>query len=346
MSGSETATRNTLPAMTRRRLLQTGVALGTACGLAPLSSSLFAAGSSAIPDPEDAGMLAVDGGRIWYRVNGRRHFASGRTPLVVVHGGPGASHHYLLPLTDLADERPVILYDQLDSGRSERPGDRANWTVARFVSELHALRAALGLDRLCLLGSSCGATWAAEYAMQQPHGLRSVVLASPFLSAKRWTTDTTRLRAALPADVLATMRRHERAGTTASDEYHQAELVWARRHVCRLDPWPDYVMQSFELFNADLYGYLWGPSESLVTGVLKDYEAEPRLSRINVPVLYTCGEHDEATPDSTRAFQMATLGAKLEVFADASHTPQAETRAAFIASLRKFLAKTESDARG
>ena len=83
MSGSETATWNTLPAMTRRRLLQTGVALGTACGLAPLSSSLFAAGSSAIPDPEDAGMLAVDGGRIWYRVNGRGHFASGRTPLVV-----------------------------------------------------------------------------------------------------------------------------------------------------------------------------------------------------------------------------------------------------------------------
>ena len=67
-------------------------------------------------EPTKAGFVPVKGGRIWYRMNGNEHFAKGKTPLIVIHGGPGFSHHYLLPLVDLADERPVILYDQLDSG--------------------------------------------------------------------------------------------------------------------------------------------------------------------------------------------------------------------------------------
>ena len=116
----------------------------------------FEPAEAAIPDPEIAGYVAVEGGRVWYRINGIEHFAEGKMPLLVIHGGPGFSHHYLLTLTDLADERPVILYDQLDSGTSDRPGDPANWTVERFVDEVDHVRSALGLDRLVVLGSSWG----------------------------------------------------------------------------------------------------------------------------------------------------------------------------------------------
>jgi len=111
---------------------------------------------SATPDPEIAGYVAVQGGRVWYRINGTEHFADGKMPLLVIHGGPGFSHHYLLTLTDLADERPVIFYDQLDSGNSDRPGEAANWTVDRFVDEIDHLRDALGST-----GWSC---WAARGA--------------------------------------------------------------------------------------------------------------------------------------------------------------------------------------
>lgn len=295
-----------------------------------------------IPDPDDAGYIAVEGGRIWYRVDGRRHFARGKIPLVVLHGGPGASHHYLLPLVALSDERPVVFYDQLDSGRADHPGEEVHWTVARFVSEIDALRNALGLDRLVVLGSSCGATWAAEYAVKRPPGLVGTVLASPFLSAKRWISDAARLRAALPAAVLATLERHERAGSTDSEEYHEADMEWIRRHVCRLDPWPDYINHTFELFNAKLYGYMRDPSESRLTGLLKNYDIEPGLAEIRVPSLYTCGEFDEATPASTRMLAAVTPGARFEEFAGASHMPHAETPEPYLASLRAFLLQAES----
>lgn len=315
----------------------------TAAGLMSWVHRGFGASSAdRFPVPDDAGTIAVEGGRIWYRINGRRHFANGRAPLLVLHGGPGASHHYLLPLLDLADDRPVIFYDQLDSGNADRPGREENWTVQRFVGEIHAIRNALGLDRLFTLGSSCGATWCAEYAMDNPGGLLGSVLGSPFLSAKRWMADAKALRSALPENVRTTLSAHEAAGTTDSDAYHDADMVWNRRHVCRLDPFPDYVLAAFEQFNYDLYNHMWGPSESLVTGTLKDYEAEPRLGLIESPVLYTCGEHDEATPASTAAFTAATPGAVMQTFAHASHMPHAETRGLYVTALRAFFADNET----
>ena len=131
-------------------------------------------------------------------MNGNEHFAKGITPLIVIHGGPGFSHHYLLPLVDLADERPVILYDQLDSGRSDRPNSPVNWKVERFVSEIDALRETLELDCVFLLGNSWGVTVAAEYAISQPAGLVAVVLSSPLISTKRWIAENTEYRNQLP----------------------------------------------------------------------------------------------------------------------------------------------------
>ncbi len=330
----------TVPAR-RRWLMGLGGTMATlACAPLPLGATAPAA----IPDPDDAGYVTVAGGRVWYRLNGRRHFARGRAPLLIAHGGPGASHHYLLPLVALADERPVIFYDQLDCGHADRPGDVGNWNTARFVAEIDALRNALGLDRVVVSGSSCGATWAAEYAMNNPPGLLGSIFASPFLSAKRWRADAARLRAALPDDVRATLERHERDGTTDSEAYHAADQVWIRRHVCRLDPFPPYVLCAFELFNGALYNYMWGPSESHLSGQLASYEAEHRLGRIETPVLYTCGEFDEATPHSTGAYAQATRGAELAVIAGASHMPHAETSADYLAVVRKFLNRLDPEA--
>jgi L-proline amide hydrolase len=103
-------------------------------------------------DPEAAGYVGVQGGRIWYRINGRDH--ADRAPIVCITGGPGMSHHYMYPFLALADERPVVLYDQLDTGNADRPGDPANWRIERFVDEIVHLRASLDLDRLVLVGNS------------------------------------------------------------------------------------------------------------------------------------------------------------------------------------------------
>ena len=296
---------------------------------------------AAIPDPEIAGYIAVEGGRVWYRLNGSRHFAAGKMPLLVIHGGPGFSHHYLLTLTDLADERPVILYDQLDSGNSDRPGDPKNWTVERFVDEVDHVRNALGLDRLIVLGSSWGGSVAAAYASRRPPGLVGLVLASPLISTERWIADNTAYREQLPEETRKILDEHEAAGTTDSPEYQEAVMAFYTRHLNRMDPWPDELNRAFELANLDLYVTMWGNTEFNATGTLKDFDVSGDLGRIEVPTLMICGEYDEATPAACRDFAAKIPDAGVEILKDASHTGHLEQRDAFMAKLRAFLAVLE-----
>jgi proline-specific peptidase len=104
-------------------------------------------------------------------------------------------------------------------------------TVGRFVSEVDDVRAALGLDRLIVLGSSWGGTVAAEYAIARRAGLVGLVLASPLISTPRWIADNSAYRKELPADVQKVLDEHEVAGTTDKKEYQDAVMVFYRRHL-------------------------------------------------------------------------------------------------------------------
>ena len=125
--------------------------------LLPLALLAFVGCSTPRLQPHE-GFVAVPGGRVWYKVVG----SGSGTPLLLLHGGPGATSHYLEPLSALGDERPVIFYDQLGCGRSDRPSDTNLWRVERFVEELKMVRQTLGLRRLHILGHSWGAMLAAE----------------------------------------------------------------------------------------------------------------------------------------------------------------------------------------
>lgn len=93
-----------------------------------------------------------------------------------------------------------------------------------------------------------------------------------------------------------TLDDHEAAGTTDSQAYQDAVMVFYMRHLCRLDPWPDEVLTAFALANFDLTITMWGNTEFNATGTLRDYDATARLGKIRAPTLFTCGEFDEATP--------------------------------------------------
>ena len=321
--------------MDRRRF--SALCLTTMASLQSRIANSATATSEWLPEPEEAGYIATPQGRLWYRINGKRHFSSGKTPLLCLHGGPGATHHYLLPIVDLADERPVVFYDQLDCGLSDRPNDPANWTVGRFVNEIDIVRNALKFSKVALYGNSCGSTWIAPYAASNPKGLQAAIFASPYLASQPFLNDTARLRAALPPDILAVMEQHEQAGTTDSDAYHEAVYVWYQRHVCRNKQWPPYLMRTIELFSNDLYSHMWGPAEPKLTGTLKTFDATPMLAKIKCPSWFVCGEYDEMTPATTRAFAELTSGALFTSINDASHTPHIEQREVFMREARKFL---------
>lgn len=319
-----------------RRVFTKGMVLSSLMVQSKLSLSLEQH-SDFIPAPEESGYIATQGGNIWYRINGKEHFAKGKTPLLCLHGGPGSSHNYLLPLVDLAAERPVILYDQLDCGLSDRPGKKENWTVERFVSEIDSIREALNLSEIALYGNSCGATWIAPYASKIPNGLNAVIFGSPFLAAEPFVKDVNRLRKELPDEIRKVLEHHEEQGTTNSDEYHEAVFFWYKRHVCRVQPWPDHIMRTIELFSNDLYEYMWGPSEPKLTGTLSTFDVTEDLKRIKSPCWYVCGEFDEMTPKTTEAFSKLTPGAEFTSIKNASHTPHIEQRQEFMALASRFL---------
>ena len=292
------------------------------------------------------GFADFNGWQTWYRVEGELS-PGGPAPLVTLHGGPGATHDYLLSLADLADNgRAVVFYDQLGNGKSthlpERMGDGGFWTPELFVRELQNLVEHLGIaDRHHVLGQSWGGFLAQEYALTQPHGLRSLTLANTAASFPDFLAEANRLRAELPPEVEATLRRHEAAGTTGDPEYEDACMVFYKRHLCRLDEWPEEVTRAFDEIGKDptVYHTMNGPSEFHVIGSLKDWQAKDRLGRIGVPTLVISGRYDEATPALQETLGEGIPDTEQVILAESSHMPFWEERDAFMAAVSDWLTR-------
>jgi proline iminopeptidase len=287
--------------------------------------------------PTREGRVEVPGGSVWYGVAG----AGDGVPLLTLHGGPGFPHDYLEPLAALADERPVVFYDQLGCGQSDRPSDASLWRIERFVAELAAVRAALDLDRVHLFGHSWGTMLAVDYLLGRPTGVLSAVLASPCISMPRWITDLAEYRRDLPPDVQDALDRNEAAGTTDSPEYAQATLAFYERHLCRVQPPPYPLIASMQGAGAEPYLTMWGPTEFYVTGNLHGYDRTPRLGELALPVLFTCGRYDEATPAATRDYAQHLPGAGVAIFEQSAHVPHLEEPDAYVEVLRGFLRRVE-----
>lgn len=285
----------------------------------------------------DEGYVEVPGGRVWYRSVGE-----GGVPLLCLHGGPGFPHDYLEELEGLADRRRVLFYDQLGCGRSERPDDESLWTVERFVEELATVREALGLERLHLFGSSWGGMLAMQYVLDRRPSLDSLILCSSPASIPRWVEDCGRLLEELPEDVQEVIRRHEEQGFTDCPEYAAAILVFYKRHVCRLDPWPPGLERAFAGAGLQVYHHMNGPSEFTVVGTIKDWDVTERLAEISVRTLLVGGRHDECRPEHLADMQTRIAGSDLVILEESSHLSFAEERDRFLEVVNSFLESVES----
>jgi len=281
--------------------------------------------------------VEVPGGKVWYRIVG----SGPRTPLLVLHGGPGAPSYYLKPLAAIADERPVVFYDQLGAGHSDHPTDTTLWTIDRFVQELAAVRQALKLKDVHLYGSSWGAMLALESFLDHPSGIRSLILSSPPLSIPLWIHDADSLRATLPDSIQQAITRHEREGTVDSPEYQAAMMYFFHQFGSRSDPWSPDVDSTLSQLGQSVYRHMWGPSEFTITGTLKDYDRTDRLHEIDVPTLFTAGRYDEATPSTVGYFHSLVPGSRFEVFEHSAHLTVQDEPEKYTRVIRDFLRDVE-----
>ena len=286
------------------------------------------------------GYIEVPGGRVWCRVVGTDRPG---TPVLCLHGGPGKPHDSLEPLEDLAAARPVVFYDQLGCGRSDRPADDSLWNTERFVEELAVVQAALGLERPHLFGNSWGGWLALQYTLDRRPPLASLILSSSPPSVPRWISDCAELRAELDEPVRRVLDHHEAAGYFSCPEYQWAVTQFYRRHLCRQDPWPACLERTFAGLGGDVYLTMWGPSEfGPVTGRLNGWDVTDRLLEIGVPTLVTGGRYDEARPEHLAVLANGMRDAELVIFENSSHLAFVEERERYIEVVSDFLTRIEA----
>lgn len=278
------------------------------------------------------GAVAGPHGSLYYRIVGD----ADAVPLLVIHGGPGMPHDYLRDLDGLADARPVVYYDQLGCGRSDRPDDEGLWTVEAFADSIDTVRDALGLDRVHLLGQSAGGWIALEYALRRPAGLASLHLANTCASIPLFERGVALLRAALPGGAGAVINRCESAGITTDPEYLAAVELFSRLHFTGTDVVPGHVHASVRATNPAIYEAMVGTGLRF-TGTMAGWDVTDRLEGLELPVLVTCGRFDEMTPEVVRDMTDAIPGARMVIFEQSAHLPMVTETAAFLDVVRAFL---------
>ncbi|SEN06071.1 proline iminopeptidase/L-proline amide hydrolase [Sphingomonas gellani] len=322
-----------------RRHLLAGLAAGWAL---PAWAQRRGPGPAAYPDPAQEWRVPVPGGRLYVRSNGP--LTGARPPLVLIHGGPGGTHDYLLDALALSDQRAVILYDQLGTGRSDWPDDRRTWTVPAFTDELDEIRKALGIARWHVLGHSWGGTVALEYGARRPEALAGLILASPLISTRSWIADADTLRRELPATTQADL-----ASCDVAPEPAQRCAAGTRAFYAAFngrEPAPEAerrYARGGRGGNGAMYRGMWGSSEFVAAGTLKDYDGEPLLARLDgLRTLFLGGQYDEARAATLAGFAARVPGAELATVPGAAHNIFGDRPAETIGILRGWLERHDA----
>jgi proline iminopeptidase len=273
-------------------------------------------------------------GSTYYETKGRK---SDGIPLICLHGGPGGTSMGHRELLKLSKDRKVFIYDQIGAGRSTEIKP-SQYKIETFVKELDYLLAEWGVKEFHLLGSSWGTTLALEYFLRKKgKGVKSITFQSPMFSAKDWQEDANELIKKMPAKTQKVINYCHEIEATDSKVYKKAVFDYYLRHVLRNEKKLKSKSKIKNEHGNKVYEAMWGPSEFKATGTLKNYNEVKSLKRLDVPVLFLCGQYDEATPKTTKKFSQMVTGAKFKVIKKASHAILAEQPKEMLKTVKEFL---------
>jgi proline iminopeptidase len=277
--------------------------------------------------PQQEGFVDAHGVLIYYVALGQG------SPLVVVHGGPGASHDYFLPwLLPMARTHRLIFIDERGSGRSQRLEDASLYTVEAMVEDIEDVRVALHLGKISLLGHSCGGVLAQAYALKYQQNLSHLILNSTFASTREMNKVLASEKAQMPPAKLKRLNELEQAGLFGKGEAWEhgrypaeySNLAWGpgyfpflygARPDSNYDPATGQAPSNWELYRA-----MWGSDgEFVIDGNLKSVEYVDRLPTIHVPTLVLVGDHDECAPSLSKQMHEKIAGSQLVILPNSGH---------------------------
>lgn len=276
-------------------------------------------------------------------------------PLVIVHGGPGASHDYFLPyLLPLARHNTLIFIDERGSGKSEKLQDPGGYTVENMVEDVEAVRMGLGLGKISLLGHSYGGVLAQAYALKYQQNLSHLILSSTFSSTAAMNQVLMKIKANMPAELRSRIDRMEIEGLFGhgpdfrkgryTDEYMTA--AWGEGYFPYLyqnHPDENYSPIQSGVMAWDLYREMWGShGEYVIDGNLKSVEYTGRLATIRVPTLIMAGDHDQCDPSLSQTMHDKIEGSKLVIFPKSGHMNFVDQSNLYVSAVEGFLNPSES----
>jgi proline iminopeptidase len=318
--------------------------VATACSARPTDKAASTSAPKSTVFKQEEGFVDANGVLIYYKALGM-----GR-PLMIVHGGPGASHDYFLPyLLPLARTNRLIFIDERGSGRSEKLEDPSGYTVENMVEDTEAVRTALNLGQVSLLGHSYGGVLAQAYALKYQRNLTHLILASTFHSTRQINEVFVKMKAAMAPELRERIEKMEHEGLFGhgkdfeknryTNDYMTA--AWGEGYFPYLygrHPDPSYDPVALGMMSWDLYRTMWGSNgEYVIDGNLTSVEYADRLGSINVPTLITVGDHDQVDPSIARDMQRLIPGSKLVVLPQSGHMTFVDQPSMYVKAIDDFV---------
>ena len=271
-------------------------------------------------------------------------------PLMIVHGGPGASHDYFLPyLLPLARHNRLIFIDERGSGRSQKLEHATGYTVENMVEDVEGVRQALGLGKISLLGHSYGGALAQAYALKYQRNLSHLILGSTWSSTRAMNQVFERMKANMAPELRQRIDSMEKQGLFGHGKPYEQHrytndymiAAWGEGYfpyIYQNRPDPNYDPVAQGNTSWDLYREMWGSNgEFIIDGNLKSVEYTDRLSSIHVPTLIVVGDHDECDPSLSRAMQEKIGGSKLAIMPKSGHMTFVDQPNLFVQTVDQFL---------
>ena len=230
---------------------------------------------------------------------------SPKIKLLLLNGGPGATHEYFECFENflLPENVQLIYYDQLGCGLSDNPKDTTMWDLPRYVEEVEQVRKALNLnkDNFYLLGHSWGGILAMQYALKYQDNLKGLIISNMMSSCPAYGKYAQEVLAPqFDPKILDTIRQIEAKGDFTNPKYMELLMPnFYAKHICRLplDKWPEPMNRALSKINQSLYVTMQGPSEFGIGGNLINWDVSKALPKIKTPTLTIGGAHDTMDPE-------------------------------------------------
>jgi proline iminopeptidase len=292
----------------------------------------------------EQGFVDANGVLIYYEAFGKGE------PLVILHGGPGASHDYFLPyLLPLARTNRLIFIDERGSGRSQKAEKASDYTVENMVEDVEAIRKELKLGKISLLGHSCGGVLAEAYALKYQENLTHLILCSTFHSTKKMNEVLRNIKAKMAPELRIRIEKMEKEGLYGHGKDYEKNrytseymiAAWGEGYFPYLyqnHPDPNYDPVANGNMSWDVYREMWGSNgEYVIDGNLTSVEYGDQLPTVKVPTLITAGDNDECDPSLSREMNEKIAGSKLVIFPKSGHMTFVDQPALFITAVDEFL---------